>query len=334
MIVITLPDGSKREFAQPVSVAEVAAAIGPGLAKSALAGKIGSGEAARLVDLSHRIDTDAQLAIVTDKSADGLEVLRHSTAHLLAYAVKELFPDAQVTIGPVIENGFYYDFSYKRPFTPEDLTAIEARMTELAKKDEPVVRRVLPRDEAVAYFKSLGELYKAEIIASIPAGEDVSLYREGGFEDLCRGPHVPSTGRLKHFKLMKVAGAYWRGDHRNEMLQRIYGTAWASKDELQQYLRMLEEAEKRDHRGLAASSTCSTSTSTAPARCSGTPRAGRSGSRSSSTCARSTATTATTRSRARRSSTRRCGRRPATGTSTATTCSSPSRRSATTRSSR
>ncbi len=250
MIVITLPDGSKREFAQPVSVAEVAAAIGPGLAKSALAGKIGSGEAARLVDLSHRIDTDAQLAIVTDKSADGLEVLRHSTAHLLAYAVKELYPDAQVTIGPVIENGFYYDFSYKRPFTPEDLTAIEARMTELAKKDEPVVRRVLPRDEAVAYFKSLGELYKAEIIASIPAGEDVSLYREGGFEDLCRGPHVPSTGRLKHFKLMKVAGAYWRGDHRNEMLQRIYGTAWASKDELQQYLRMLEEAEKRDHRRL------------------------------------------------------------------------------------
>ena len=246
MISITLPDGSKREFPQPVTVAEVAGAIGPGLAKSALAGKVDG----KVVDLSHRIDADAQLAIVTDKSPEGLEVLRHSTAHLLAYAVKELFPDAQVTIGPVIENGFFYDFSYKRPFTPEDLAAIEARMTELARKDEPVQRRVLPRDEAVAYFKSLGELYKAEIIASIPANEDVSLYREGAFEDLCRGPHVPSTGRLKHFKLMKVAGAYWRGDHRNEMLQRIYGTAWATKDELQQYLHMLEEAEKRDHRRL------------------------------------------------------------------------------------
>ena len=246
MIAITLPDGSKREFAQPVTVAEVAASIGPGLAKSALAGKVDG----KVVDLSHRIDADAALAIVTDKSPEGLEVLRHSTAHLLAYAVKELFPEAQVTIGPVIENGFFYDFSYKRPFTPEDLAAIEARMAELARKDEPVVRRVLPRDEAVAYFKGIGELYKAEIIASIPAGDDVSLYREGAFEDLCRGPHVPSTGKLKHFKLMKVAGAYWRGDHRNEMLQRIYGTAWATKDELQQYLHMLEEAEKRDHRKL------------------------------------------------------------------------------------
>jgi threonyl-tRNA synthetase len=246
MIAITLPDGSKREFAQPVTVADVAASIGPGLAKSALAGKVDG----KVVDLSHRVEADAQLAIVTDKSPEGLEVLRHSTAHLLAYAVKELFPDAQVTIGPVIENGFFYDFSYKRPFTPEDLAAIEARMTELARKDEPVVRRVLPRDEAVEYFKSIGELYKAEIIASIPAGEDVSLYREGDFEDLCRGPHVPSTGKLKHFKLMKVAGAYWRGDHCNEMLQRIYGTAWATKDELQQYLHMLEEAEKRDHRKL------------------------------------------------------------------------------------
>ena len=246
MIAITLPDGSKREFAQPVTVAEVAASIGPGLAKSALAGKVDG----KVVDLSHRIDADAALAIVTDKSPEGLEVLRHSTAHLLAYAVKELFPEAQVTIGPVIENGFFYDFSYKRPFTPEDLAAIEARMAELARKDEPVVRRVLPRDEAVQYFKGIGELYKAEIIASIPAGDDVSLYREGAFEDLCRGPHVPSTGKLKHFKLMKVAGAYWRGDHRNEMLQRIYGTAWATKDELQQYLHMLEEAEKRDHRKL------------------------------------------------------------------------------------
>jgi threonyl-tRNA synthetase len=246
MIAITLPDGSKREFAQAVTVAEVAASIGAGLAKSALAGKVDG----QLVDLSHRIESDAALAILTDKSTEGLEVIRHSTAHLLAYAVKELFPEAQVTIGPVIDNGFYYDFSYKRPFTPEDLAAIEARMVELAKKDEKVERRVLPRDEAVAYFKGMGEHYKAEIIGSIPAGEDVSLYREGAFEDLCRGPHVPSTGKLRHFKLMKVAGAYWRGDHRNEMLQRIYGTAWATKDELQQYLRMLEEAEKRDHRRL------------------------------------------------------------------------------------
>jgi len=243
---ITLPDGSQRSFPAPVTVAEVAASIGTGLAKAALGGKVDG----KLVDTSHRIDHDASLAIVTAKDAEGLELIRHSTAHLLAYAVKELFPDAQVTIGPVIENGFYYDFSYKRPFTPEDLAAIEKRMGELAAKDEKVERRVLPRDEAVAYFKSLGEHYKAEIIASIPSNEDVSLYREGGFEDLCRGPHVPSTGKLKHFKLMKLAGAYWRGDHRNEMLQRVYGTAWASKEDLQQYLNMLEEAEKRDHRKL------------------------------------------------------------------------------------
>jgi threonyl-tRNA synthetase len=246
MISIQLPDGSKREFPAPVTVGDVAVSIGAGLAKAALAGKVDG----KLVDLSYRIDRDAQVAIVTDKSADGIELIRHSTAHLLAYAVKELFADAQVTIGPVIENGFYYDFSYKRPFTPDDLVAIEKKMAELAAKNEPVERRVLPRDEAVAYFKSLGEHYKAEIIAGIPAGEDVSLYREGKFEDLCRGPHVPSTGKLKHFKLMKVAGAYWRGDHRNEMLQRIYGTAWATKEELQQYLTMLEEAEKRDHRRL------------------------------------------------------------------------------------
>ncbi|HPG77878.1 MAG TPA: threonine--tRNA ligase [Piscinibacter sp.] len=250
MVSIQLPDGSRREFPGPVTVAEVAASIGPGLAKAAIAGRVGQGDAALVVDTSHRIEADASLAILTDKDAGGLEVIRHSTAHLLAYAVKELFPEAQVTIGPVIENGFFYDFSYKRPFTPEDLVAIEAKMTELARKDEKVERRVLPRDEAVAYFKGLGEHYKAEIISSIPAGEDVSLYREGQFEDLCRGPHVPSTGRLKHFKLMKVAGAYWRGDHRNEMLQRIYGTAWASKDDLQKYLHMLEEAEKRDHRKL------------------------------------------------------------------------------------
>ena len=250
MVSIELPDGSRREFPGPVTVAEVAASIGAGLAKAALAGRVGHGAESRVVDTSFVIDHDERLAIVTDKDADGLEVIRHSTAHLLAYAVKELFPDAQVTIGPVIENGFYYDFSYKRPFTPEDLAAIEAKMAELAKKDEPVTRRVLPRDEAVAYFNAMGEAYKAEIIAGIPSNEDVSLYREGAFEDLCRGPHVPSTGKLRHFKLMKVAGAYWRGDHRNEMLQRIYGTAWATKDELQQYLHMLEEAEKRDHRKL------------------------------------------------------------------------------------
>ncbi|MGM9427231.1 threonine--tRNA ligase [Hydrogenophaga sp. MI9] len=243
---ITLPDGSQRQFPGPVTVAEVAASIGTGLAKAALGGKVDG----KLVDTSFQIFQDASLAIITAKDPDGLEMIRHSTAHLLAYAVKELFPDAQVTIGPVIEHGFFYDFAYKRPFTPEDLAAIEKKMAELASKDEAVVRRVLPRDEAVAYFKGLGEDYKAEIIASIPSNEDVSLYREGAFEDLCRGPHVPSTGKLKHFKLMKVAGAYWRGDHRNEMLQRIYGTAWASKDELQQYLTMLEEAEKRDHRRL------------------------------------------------------------------------------------
>ena len=246
MIQITLPDGARREYPAALTVGEVAASIGPGLAKAALAGKVDG----RVVDLSHRIEADAQLAIVTDKDADGLEVIRHSTAHLLAYAVKELFPEAQVTIGPVIENGFYYDFAYKRPFTPEDLLALERKMGELAAKNEPVVRRVLPRDEAIALFKAQGEHYKAEIIGSIPADQDVSLYREGGFEDLCRGPHVPSTGRLKHFKLMKVAGAYWRGDQANEQLQRIYGTAWATKDELQGYLRMLEEAEKRDHRRL------------------------------------------------------------------------------------
>ena len=250
MISIQLPDGSKRDFAEPVTVGQVAASIGSSLAKAALAGRLGQGDAAKLVDTSFVIDRDAELAIVTDKDAAGIDIIRHSTAHLLAYAVKELFPDAQVTIGPVIEDGFFYDFSYKRPFTPEDLAAIEAKMTELARKDEPVTRRVLPRDEAVAHFESIGERYKAEIIAGIPAGEDVSLYREGSFEDLCRGVHVPSTGKLRHFKLMKVAGAYWRGDHRNEMLQRIYGTAWATKDELQQYLHRLEEAEKRDHRKL------------------------------------------------------------------------------------
>ncbi|OWW18486.1 threonine--tRNA ligase [Noviherbaspirillum denitrificans] len=247
MVAVRLPDSSQRQFDTPVTVAQVAASIGAGLAKAALAGKVDG----KLVDTSYLIDRDVDLAIVTDKDPEGLEVIRHSTAHLLAYAVKELFPDAQVTIGPVIDNGFYYDFSYKRPFTPDDLQAIEKKMAELAKKDEAVTRKVLPRDEAVAYFKSIGEAYKAEIIESIPQGEDVSLYAEGKFTDLCRGPHVPSTGKLKVFKLMKLAGAYWRGDSKNEMLQRVYGTAWAKKEDQEAYLHMLEEAEKRDHRKLA-----------------------------------------------------------------------------------
>jgi threonyl-tRNA synthetase len=246
MPVITLPDGSQKHFVHPVSVAEVAQGIGPGLAKAALAGKLNG----RLVDTSALIDRDAALSIVTDKDPGGLDIIRHSTAHLLANAVQELFPDAQVTIGPVIENGFYYDFAYKRPFTSEDLAAIEKRMAEIAAKDLPVHRRVLPRDQAVAHFKKMGEHYKAEIIAAIPAGESISLYGQGDWEDLCRGPHVPSTGKLKAFKLMSVAGAYWRGDSRNEMLQRIYGTAWANEKQLKEYLTRLEEAEKRDHRRI------------------------------------------------------------------------------------
>ena len=243
---IRLPDGSVRQYEQPVTVRDIAQSIGPGLAKAALAGRVDG----KLVDTSHVVDHDAAVAIVTDRDPDGLAVIRHSTAHLLAYAVKELFPEAQVTIGPVIDDGFYYDFAYKRPFTPEDLAAIEQRMAELAKKDEPVERRQMPRDDAVKFFEAMGEHYKAEIIASIPSAEPISLYREGGFVDLCRGPHVPSTGRLKVFKLMKVAGAYWRGDSKNEMLQRIYGTAWAKKEDLDAYLTRIEEAERRDHRRL------------------------------------------------------------------------------------
>ena len=246
MVAVTLPDGSKREFDAPVRVLDVAQSIGSGLAKAALAGMVDG----RMVDTSFLIERDSQLAIITDKSPEALDIVRHSTAHLLAYAVKELFPEAQVTIGPVIENGFYYDFSFHRPFTPDDLTALEKRMAELAKKDEPVTRTVMPRDAAVQFFKDQGEHYKAEIIASIPQGEDVSLYTEGKFTDLCRGPHVPSTGKLKVFKLMKLAGAYWRGDSKNEMLQRIYGTAWLKKEDQDAYLHMLEEAEKRDHRRL------------------------------------------------------------------------------------
>lgn len=251
MVQITLPDGSQRQYPGPVTVAEVAQSIGAGLAKAALGGRVTfDGADSTLVDTSYRIEGDARLAIVTAKDADGLDMIRHSTAHLLAYAVKELFPDAQVTIGPVIDNGFYYDFSYKRPFTPEDLTAIEKKMAELARKDEIVTREVWSRDDAVEFFKGIGEKYKAEIIASIPSNEPLSLYREGEFIDLCRGPHVPSTGKLKVFKLMKVAGAYWRGDSKNEMLQRIYGTAWATKEEQEAYLHMLEEAERRDHRKI------------------------------------------------------------------------------------
>jgi threonyl-tRNA synthetase len=246
MLNITLPDGSVRQYEAGTTVLAVATSIGTGLAKATLGGLVND----QLVDASFSINSDSRISIITAKDSQGLELIRHSTAHLLAYAVKSLFPEAQVTIGPVIENGFYYDFSYKRPFTPEDLLLIEKKMTELANKDELITRRVLPRNDAVTYFKNLGEAYKAEIISSIPEDQEVSLYAEGDFEDLCRGPHVPSTGKLKHFKLMKVAGAYWRGDHNNEMLQRIYGTAWASKDDLQQHLTMLEEAEKRDHRRL------------------------------------------------------------------------------------
>jgi threonyl-tRNA synthetase len=244
MPVITLPDGSQRTYAGPVTVAQVAADIGPGLAKAALAGKVDG----KLVDTSFAIERDASLAIVTGKDPEGLEIIRHSTAHLLAQAVQSVYPDAQVTIGPVIEDGFYYDFAFKRPFTPEDLEKFEAKMHEIAKTDLAVERRLMPRDEAVATFERIGEHYKAEIIAGIPSNEDISLYGQGDWFDLCRGPHVPSTGKLGAFKLMKVAGAYWRGDSKNEMLQRIYGTAWANEKDLKAYLTRLEEAEKRDHR--------------------------------------------------------------------------------------
>lgn len=246
MPVVRLPDGSERRFDAPVTVLQVAESIGAGLAKAALAGKVNGRE----VDTSYTITDDVELAIITDKNADGLEVIRHSTAHVLAQAVKQLYPEVQVTIGPVIEDGFYYDFASPKPFTPEDLEKIEKRMAEIAAQDLPVTRRLLPRDEAVEYFKGLGEHYKAEIIASIPSNEDISLYRQGDFEDLCRGPHVPNTGKLKVFKLMRVSGAYWRGDTKNQQLQRVYGTAWANKKDLEAYLHRLEEAEKRDHRKI------------------------------------------------------------------------------------
>jgi threonyl-tRNA synthetase len=246
MPVITLPDGSQKRFDHAVTVGQVAAAIGAGLAKAALAGKVDG----VLLDTSALIDHDAAVSIVTERDPDALDIIRHSTSHLMANAVQELYPDAQVTIGPVIEDGFYYDFAYKRPFSTDDLAAIEKRMAEIAAKDLPVHRRVMPRDAAVEHFKAIGEIYKAEIIASIPSNEPISLYGQGDWEDLCRGPHVPSTGKLKAFKLMKVAGAYWRGDSRNEMLQRIYGTAWVNEKQLKEYLTRLEEAEKRDHRKI------------------------------------------------------------------------------------
>ena len=331
MIAITLPDGSRREFDQPVSVADVAASIGPGLAKAALAGKVDG----KLVDTSYRIDHDAALEIVTDKHPDALDVLRHSTAHLLAQAVQRLYPGAQVTIGPVIDNGFYYDFAYERPFTPEDLPEIEAEMQKIVKEAAPVTRSVKSRDEATTFFRDLGEDYKAQIIESIPANEELSLYSQGEFTDLCRGPHVPATDKLRAFKLMKVAGAYWRGDHNNQMLSRIYGTAWLNDKDLKAYLTQLEEAEKRDHRKIAqaAGPVPPAGRSAGPGvlaseglvdlaggravHAQGLPR-----HRLPAKCA------------ARRSSTCRCGRSPGTGTTTRTTCSSPNRRSAPTRSSR
>ncbi len=243
---ITLPDGSVRSFKDAISVADIALDIGEGLARAAIGGKVEGS----LVDLSFVIERDVNLSIITSKNAEGLDIIRHSTAHLLAHAVKELFPDAQVTIGPVIDNGFYYDFSYKRSFTPEDLVVIEKKMLDIVKQDLPVIKATMSRSDAINFFKKQGEKYKAEIIQSIPNDEDLTVYTQGTFSDLCRGPHVPSTGKLKVFKLMKVAGAYWRGDSNNEMLQRIYGTAWASKEELNEYLHKIEEAEKRDHRKL------------------------------------------------------------------------------------
>src|SRR3954453_16573994 len=246
MPTIRLPDGSTKSFPAPLTVAELAQSIGAGLARAALAGKVNG----KLVDTSYRIEADAEVSIVTERDPEGVEILRHSTAHLLAHAVKELFPDAQVTIGPVIEDGFFYDFAYKSPFTPEDLAAIEAKMTEIAKADLKVSRTVMEREQAVKFFRDMGEVYKAEIIASIPEKEEIGLYGQGNWVDLCRGPHVPSTGKLKAFKLTKVAGAYWRGDSRNEMLQRIYGTAWADKKQLDEYLHAIEEAEKREHRRI------------------------------------------------------------------------------------
>ncbi len=331
MPVITLPDGSQRSYPNPVTVAEVAQSIGAGLARAALAGKVDG----LLVDTSHLISGDAKLSIITDKDEDGVDLIRHSTAHLLAYAVKELFPEAQVTIGPMIENGFYYDFAYSRPFTPEDLAAIEKRMAELAKKDLPVTRKVLPRDEAVAYFKSIGEKYKAELIESIPADQDVSLYSEGEFTDLCRGPHVPSTGKLKAFKLMKVAGAYWRGDSKNPMLTRIYGTAWLNDKDLKAYLNQLEEAEKRDHRKIGKALGLFHQQEEAPGMVFWHPRGWALWQQVEQYMRRVyIATTVTRKSAVRRSLTACYGRNPVTGNISRPACLPPSRKSTNTRSSR
>ena len=328
VITLRLPDGSSKSFPGPVTVAEIASSIGPGLARAALAGKVDG----KLVDTGYRVERDAAVQIVTERDAEGVDIIRHSTAHLLAHAVKELFPDAQVTIGPVIENGFYYDFSYKRPFTPEDLAAIEKRMAEIAKKDLPVERREMARDEAVEFFRKQGEKYKAEIIASIPEKDTISLYGQGNWIDLCRGPHVPSTGKLKTFKLMRVAGAYWRGDSKNEMLQRIYGTAWGKKEDQDAYLKMLEEAEKRDHRTPrhAARSLPHAAGSARPGVLAPEGLGAVAGGRAVHAHA-CTATTAIRRCAARRSSTAACGSAPATGRTSARTCSPLHRRTATTR---
>ena len=323
MIEITLPDGSKRPFDHPVTVQDVAASIGAGLAKATLAGKVDG----KLVDASFPIGQDASLQIVTEKSPEALEILRHSTAHLMGQAVQRLFPGAQVTIGPVIDNGFFYDFAYERPFTPDDLPKIEAEMHKIVAEQLPVRRSVKSRDEAVAFFRGLGENYKAEIIEGIPANEDLSLYTQGEFTDLCRGPHVPNTGKLHSFKLMKVAGAYWRGDSNNAMLSRIYGTAWLNDKDLKAYLFQLEEAEKRDHRKIGKQLDLFHQQEESPGMVFGTRMAGRSGSRSSNTCAACTRRVATRKCAARWCWTCRCGSAPAIGTTTPKTCSSPSRRS-------
>ena len=292
MPTLSLPDGAARSFDAPVTGAALAASIGPGLAKAALLVEV-DGE---LRDLSRPIEDDAAVRVITARDEDALEVLRHDSAHLLAEAVKELYPDVQVTIGPAIEDGFYYDFARGEPFTPADLEKIEARMAEIRARDETVEREVWSRDDAISLFEGMGEHYKAELIAAIPAGEPITLYRQGGFVDLCRGPHLPSTGKVGAFKLLKVAGAYWRGDARNEMLQRIYGTAWPDQKQLKAYLHRLEEAEKRDIGASGARWSSSTSRKRRRARRSGTRRDGPSSARSSTTCARGRMPPATTRS--------------------------------------
>ncbi len=330
MIRITLPDNSQREYAGPVSVADVAQSIGPGLAKMTVAGKVDG----RLVDASDVIDHDARLQIITPWDQEGVEIIRHSCAHLVGHAVKQLYPTAKMVIGPVIEEGFYYDIAYERPFTPEDLAAIEQRMKELIAQDYDVVKKMTPRDEVIQVFRERGEEYKLRLVEDMPDEKAMGLYYHQEYVDMCRGPHVPNTRFLKVFKLTRVSGAYWRGDARNEQLQRIYGTAWADKKDLEAYVKRIEEAEKRDHRRLGRELDLFHIDEHSPARSSGIRRAGRSGRAWSSTCARCTATTATRRSRARRSSTSTSGRKRATGTSTARTCSRPRARSTTTPSSR